>query len=41
MLIKALAWLFAPQKKTRSRSGGEDRVLGWLALAALIVVWVG
>lgn len=41
MLIKALAWLFTPPKKTRGRSGFGEQVLGWLALAALIVFALG
>lgn len=38
MLINVLAWLFTPPKKSRGRSGGDDRVLGWLLLA-LLVLW--
>jgi hypothetical protein len=41
MLIKALAWLFAPQKKTRRTSGGGGDLTGWLLLALVTLAWLG
>jgi len=41
MLIKALSWLFTPPKKTRSRSGSSDPLVGWAALALIILTLVG
>ena len=41
MLIKALSWLFTPPKKTRSRSGADDPLVGWAVLALLILILAG
>ena len=38
MLIKVLAWLFAPPKKTRRRSDLTDQLQGWFVLALLLVI---
>ena len=39
MLINALAWLFMPVKKARGKTGGDDRLLGWLVLI-VVLSWI-
>jgi hypothetical protein len=36
MRINVLAWLFAPPKKTRRRSGLTDQMRGWVVRALLL-----